>query len=185
MKKSPIPPLTLKTMLTFPSAVISDLFRQHLLDPNKTNPMQFVRDKRIIKALAYIREHCKENIRIKVVADLIGISVEGLKQLFQRVCNRSFKTIIFEYRIAEVMKLLSTTDEPITNIAFDCGFNCTKTFSKKFREICGMTASEFRKASQMQYQSIDMEIANMVMEKLQSYSLQNIELMADVDIEED
>jgi AraC-like DNA-binding protein len=74
------------------------------------------------------------------------MSVEGLKKLFERNCHKSFKTIQFEFRIAVAMELLSTTDELITNIANDCGYNDTKSFSKNFRECCGMTAGEFRKA---------------------------------------
>lgn len=50
---------------------------------------------------------------------MVGMSVEGLKKLFERNCHKSFKTIQFEFRIAAAMEQLSTIDELITNIAND------------------------------------------------------------------
>lgn len=136
-----------ETMMTFPPEIAADLYSRHFFNPQYVFKLPFgVRDKRLQKALTYIRDHSKENIRHKTVADSVGMSVEGLKKLFERNCHKNFKTILFEFRIANAMEQLSTTDELITNIANDCGYNDTKSFSKNFREYCGMTPGEFRKA---------------------------------------
>jgi len=147
MEKSLIPLSTQETMFRLSPAQAAELYNRHLLDSQHVCKLPFgERDKRLQKALTYIRDHCMENIKHKTVADMAGMSVEGLKKLFERNCHKSFKTILFEFRIAFAMDQLSTTDEPITNIANDCGYNDTKSFSKNFRECCGMTAGEFRKA---------------------------------------
>lgn len=147
MEKSPIPLSAQETMFTLSPAQAADLYNRHLLDSQHVCKLTFgVRDKRLQKALTYIRDHCMENTKHKTVADMVGMSVEGLKKLFERNCHKCFKTILFEFRITLAMEQLSTTDELITNIAIDCGYNDTKSFSKNFRECCGMTPGEFRKA---------------------------------------
>ena len=39
------------------------------------------------------------------------------------------------------------TDKPVTDIAFECGFMSQRNFNRVFREITGMTPSEFRERS--------------------------------------
>jgi transcriptional regulator GlxA family with amidase domain len=147
MEKSPIPLTTIETMFTLSPAQAAELYNRHLLDSQQVCKLPFgVRDKRLQKALTYISDHCMENLKIKTVADMVGMSVEGLKKLFERNCHKSFKTIHYEFRIAAAREMLSTTDELISNIAIDCGYSSTKSFNKTFRECCGMTAGEYRKA---------------------------------------
>jgi len=147
MEKSLIPLSTQETMFRLSPAQAAELYNRHLLDSQHVCKLPFgERDKRLQKALTYIRDHCMENIKHKTVADMAGMSVEGLKKLFERNCHKCFKTILFEFRIANAMEMLSTSDELITNIANDCGYKDTKSFSKNFRECCGMTPGEFRKA---------------------------------------
>lgn len=147
MEKSPIPLSILEKMFTLSPAQVAELYNRHLLYSQHVSKLQCtVRDKRLQRALTYIRENSMDNIKLRTVADLVGMSVEGLKKLFERKCHKCFKTILIEFRIAAAKEQLLTTDESITNIAIDCGYNDTKSFCKNFRECTGMTAREFRKA---------------------------------------
>ncbi len=49
--------------------------------------------------------------------------------------------------MARATQLLTETDEPIEQIAFDSGFNNRRTFNRIFRDEYGMSPSDFRRAS--------------------------------------
>ena len=48
-------------------------------------------------------------------------------------------------RINEAMQYLEETNYGIEEIAFKVGFSSPKYFTKKFKEVVGMTPSAFRK----------------------------------------
>ena len=49
------------------------------------------------------------------------------------------------YRISKAAKLLLNTDEPVTQIALDCGYNDLSYFIKQFGKHKGMSPGKFRK----------------------------------------
>jgi AraC-like DNA-binding protein len=107
MKKSPIPLSILEKMFTLSPAQVAELYNRHLLYSQHVSKLQCtVRDKRLQRALTYIRENSMDNIKLRTVADLVGMSVEGLKKLFERKCHKCFKTILIEFRIAAAKELL-------------------------------------------------------------------------------
>ncbi|WP_279373122.1 helix-turn-helix domain-containing protein [Clostridium arbusti] len=52
---------------------------------------------------------------------------------------------LIEYRISKASELLLKSKEPISNIAFDVGFNGISYFGKVFRKYMNCTPSEYRK----------------------------------------
>ena len=47
-------------------------------------------------------------------------------------------------RIARAKALLSRGEQPVIEIALQCGFSDQSHFSKTFRQVVGVTPSEFR-----------------------------------------
>jgi transcriptional regulator GlxA family with amidase domain len=146
MKKCPIPLSTMESMLTRSSEEAAEFYVRYMLDSKNVCRLPFgIRNERLQKALNYIREHCREEISLHSVSSLIAITVDGFEKLIMRNCKKSFKTIQIEYRITAAMELIAGTDELIGSIAYDCGYSCTKSFHKHFRECVGMTPGEYRK----------------------------------------
>ena len=50
-------------------------------------------------------------------------------------------------RIRRACQLLTETDEPVTEIARQCGFSNTTYFENVFRRLRGMTPSRYRRRS--------------------------------------
>ncbi len=50
-----------------------------------------------------------------------------------------------EYRLSKAAELLRETDEPVSVIAAETGFNHLSYFGKCFREKTGLSPSEYRK----------------------------------------
>ena len=50
-----------------------------------------------------------------------------------------------KFRINKAVRMLLQTNESVTNIAIDCGFETISYFIKKFQEEMGITPKNFRK----------------------------------------
>ena len=48
------------------------------------------------------------------------------------------------YRIAEACRLLTETDQPVTKIMFDVGFQTKSNFNGEFRRVTGMSPTAWR-----------------------------------------
>ena len=137
---------TMEIMLTRSSEEVAEFYVRHMLDSKNVCRLPFgIRNERLQKALNYIREHYREEISLHSVSSFIAITVDGFEKLIMRNCKKSFKTIQIEFRMTAAMEMIAGTDELISSIAYDCGYSCTKSFHKHFRECIGMTPGEYRK----------------------------------------
>lgn len=58
--------------------------------------------------------------------------------------NQSFPQLINKNRVEDAKNLLTQTNEPMTVIATESGFNSLASFNRVFKEIAGTSPSEFR-----------------------------------------
>ena len=76
----------------------------------------------------------------------VGLSRSQISRLLSSMMKLSFPEFIHSMRINNARRSLLYTDESITSIAFECGFTSQRTFNRVFREVVGMTPSEYRAA---------------------------------------
>lgn len=104
------------------------------------NDVRFVR-----RVVDYIAEHYMENITLAGLAELVNLSETGLSRMFRNITGMSCIDYVIEYRMTKAMGLLRTTDKPVTEIAYETGFNNISYFNRTFKRHCRQTPSEFRK----------------------------------------
>jgi AraC family transcriptional regulator len=51
---------------------------------------------------------------------------------------------LLQQRVERAKQLLKQTNQPIVEIALDCGFSSHSHLSKQFRQLAGMTPKAFR-----------------------------------------
>jgi len=103
-----------------------------------------INDPIVVKVVRYIREHANERISIEQVMDIVPVSRRTLDKKFM---NELGRTPAYELRLARVrlaQERLIASDEPITAIALDMGFNSVSGFNRAFKEYVGMTPTEYR-----------------------------------------
>ena len=61
-----------------------------------------------------------------------------------RLHAKNISQYINEFRIAEACRLLTETDEPVTRIMFDAGFQTKSNFNREFRRVTGMSPMAWR-----------------------------------------
>jgi AraC family transcriptional regulator, melibiose operon regulatory protein len=88
--------------------------------------------------------HFPEHLTLQRLADLAGIHPSTANKSFRRVLGLSVNEYVIRYRLAQAMQRLADTDEPILQIAFDCGFGSSSQFYDVFRQRIGTTPRAFR-----------------------------------------
>jgi len=97
-------------------------------------------------ALAYIYEHYKEDIPISVLARSCSMSESYFRKLFLRIMGQSPLEYVNTYRIHRSMNLLRNTSDSIQNIAARSGFSSIAAFNRNFRQLAGMSPSQWRRS---------------------------------------
>jgi AraC-like DNA-binding protein len=78
-----------------------------------------------------------------VAADL-GMSESRFSRFFRRATGNTFTDFVNLVRVNRACQLLMETDRQVTRICYDVGFHNVANFNRRFRDIKGMTPSEFR-----------------------------------------
>ncbi len=138
-----IPGLLLQIMLM----EIVYLGRQSMASPTNQH---------VNKAVAYLKGHGSETVRIADVAKAIGIHPVYLQRIFKEHMHKSITEYLMEHRIQQACRMLRTTSFPLIDIALDCGFTNRQHFTRCFKQILGVTPSVFRRENQLG--SVDTEI---------------------------
>ena len=79
------------------------------------------------------------------MADAVGFSTKYFCNFFKNMTGKTPVGYLNVYRIEKACKKLLTTDMPITQIAYTCGFNDLSYFIKIFKQIKNCTPKQFRK----------------------------------------
>ena len=74
----------------------------------------------------------------------LGMSESRFSRFFRRATGNTFTDFVNLVRVNRACQLLMETDRQVTRICYEVGFNNVANFNRRFREIKGMTPSEFR-----------------------------------------
>lgn len=94
--------------------------------------------------LDYISNNYLENISIELVAKEVGISKYTVSRIFNERINYSFNDYVNQLRISYAQHLLRSGDIPVSQIAFESGFNSQRTFYRAFKNFSYMSPREYR-----------------------------------------
>lgn len=103
-----------------------------------------------VKVISYVRQHFRETITLKDMAERFYVSSAYLGRSFQKATGVPFKQYVNDLRIEEAKRLLRQTDRLIYEIAEETGFAESKYFVAKFTATVGMSPVEYRKMSEKQ-----------------------------------
>jgi AraC-like DNA-binding protein len=80
-------------------------------------------------------------------AQTANLSPQAFSRFFKRCVGRTYVEYVNHLRIGAACRELIETDQSITRIAFDAGFNNLSNFNRRFQDIKGITPREFRRLS--------------------------------------
>lgn len=88
--------------------------------------------------------HLYSSLTLNELAQLANLSVSSFKREFKKIYNNTPANYIKNKKLEHASELLLISDQRITDIAFDCGFNDLSHFSKSFQEKYGTSPSIYR-----------------------------------------
>lgn len=127
----------------------------------RNHPKRFTqlnRDKGFENARAisrYISNHFSTDLTAADVAQEFNLSVASLNRTLLDVFDRNFADLLNHMRLTKACCLLLSSNLDITEIAFQVGYNSTKTFVRNFKLVYHTTPSRFRASIQLQEDSLD------------------------------
>ncbi len=102
------------------------------------------KEARLQKIISYINNNYKNEITLQQIAEELYISKYYLSHFFKDKTGFTVIEFLNNKRIIEAQKLLNNTDQNITDIAISNGFNSLNHFERTFKNINGITASQYR-----------------------------------------
>ena len=100
---------------------------------------------RINAVYALIAERYQEEIKLEEAAQLASMTIPAFCRLFKKLTSRTFTQFLNEYRISKSVQMLNSEDQPISAVAFACGYNSLSYFNRQFRQITGHKPTAYRK----------------------------------------
>lgn len=95
-------------------------------------------------AKEYIMDHFSENISLQQLAQHCHVSPFHFSRIFKSIFQVSPHQYLAAIRLNHAKMLLETTDKPVTDIAFSCGYNSIEHFATAFRHRFKKSPSVFR-----------------------------------------
>ncbi|HKU99927.1 MAG TPA: AraC family transcriptional regulator [Vineibacter sp.] len=121
------------------------LLAQGLAVPAEKASRDAVRTSLLQKAHALIATHLhRTDLSPGLIAQALGVSPRQLHLLFEPT-GTTFSATVMNQRLAEARRLLGKSPPlSVTDVAFACGFNSLSAFYRAFRNLHGMTPSDYR-----------------------------------------
>ena len=92
----------------------------------------------------HINNNFQRPITLDEIADVASMTVPAFCRYFKKATGKTFTKLVNEYRVVNATKLLSESQNSITDICYECGFNNFSHFNKIFKDFTGKSASKYR-----------------------------------------
>ena len=114
---------------------------------------------RIDRVIGRMNEQIEQSLSLEDLAAIAGVSAFHFHRLYRAMTGETPSGTLRRLRLARAAGLLRDSASPVTEIAFEAGYESSQAFSKAFRRETGCSASELRR---------DPERLNTVIRKLSS-----------------
>lgn len=104
-------------------------------------------DFRIRKALDYINRNAVLNLSVATVAEYVGLSRSRFFEQFKNCVGIPPQRYIDWTRMTLAIKLLTTTNRPLIDVALELGFEQHSHFTRFFTQHMALPPSEFRRCT--------------------------------------
>ena len=83
-------------------------------------------------------------INLENMSELIGYSKEHFCRQFKKYTGMSFLKYLTNLRTVHAKNLLDNGEYAVTQICYECGFGCLRSFSRAFKEKYGCTPQNYK-----------------------------------------
>ncbi|PWU15661.1 MAG: AraC family transcriptional regulator [Verrucomicrobia bacterium] len=99
---------------------------------------------RMDRVYQFLAARIAQNLRISEVANLVHLSEGAFSRFFRTHTGKTFPEFVNELRIGRACRLLTESEENITEVAYASGFANLSNFNRQFLRLKGLSPRGFR-----------------------------------------
>lgn len=99
----------------------------------------------LLQIFNFVSNNYKSKCSLYELAKETSYSYVYLSKHFSKSTGISYTEYVCRFRINEACYLLLNTSSTMVDIAYECGFECLRSFNRSFKAIIGISPSEYRK----------------------------------------
>jgi len=130
----------LKYLALLIKVIVSNLEKSAIRFDRKINSSYKI----VAQAIKIIDNNFSEIINEENIAKQLGVTSQYLSYLFKKVAKISFSKYLVKVRLKHAINLLVTTNDQITKICYDCGYNNLSHFLRSFKQEYGVSPLQYR-----------------------------------------
>lgn len=92
----------------------------------------------------FVAAHYREPILVREIGEAVDLHPDYANTLFRETFGMTLSDYLLEHRLAHAQRMLTTTRDKITSIAFASGFGSISRFNAAFKSATGCTPTEYR-----------------------------------------
>ena len=104
----------------------------------------FHNSNRIEKVFKFVKRNYGKKIKIEEAATEVNMSVISFSRLIKQRTGKTFVEFVNELRLGYATRKLIDSNDSISEICYECGFNNISNFNRIFKKRQNCTPSEFR-----------------------------------------
>jgi AraC family transcriptional regulator len=113
---------------------------------------------RIDRVIDYLRGNLHRPMKLAELASVACFSEFHFHRIFTAVSGETLNNFTNRLRLEKAARLLRYSEQNLTEIALDCGFSSSATFSRAFRSGYDTSPSQFRKSGEIKKSKICKEL---------------------------
>jgi YesN/AraC family two-component response regulator len=95
----------------------------------------------------FVEENYAKECSLYSLADKTSYNYVYLSKHFSKCTKMTYTEYVNRYRINEACYLLINTNNTMLDIAYECGFDCLRSFNRNFKKIMGVSPTEYKELS--------------------------------------
>ncbi|MBE6667950.1 MAG: AraC family transcriptional regulator [Ruminococcaceae bacterium] len=102
-------------------------------------------DENAYRILEYVNENFRENLTLDTVAHAVGVHPVTVSKIFTRHTGYGFSYYLQYTRCAYAAKLINVKSMTLSEIVYESGFGCIRSFNRAFLNVYGITPTEYKR----------------------------------------
>ena len=105
-------------------------------------------DETAYKIFEYVNKHFRNELTLDTVGSAVGVHPVTVSKIFTKQTGYGFSYYLQYARCSYAAKLIKIKKLTLSEIAYESGFGCIRSFNRAFLNVYGITPTEYKKQIQ-------------------------------------
>src|ERR1700732_2141214 len=118
---------------------------------------------RRVKELVHAK--MEDDLSLDEMAESVGLSTAHFARMFRKSTGETPHQFVLRQRLERAKLMLRAPDARVLDVAVACGFKTQQHFAQVFRDVCGLTPTEYRQnlvGSRLEVESHDLPLVSSI-----------------------